>query len=786
VSFDVDCNSAGEWSDTLDLATLATPSALEDGAITVSAKQTDTAGNEGNATSKTVNKDTATLGLAITTPTSIIVNKSNYESFALTGTCGAVGQSVDITEGDNTNITPDPTKVLCGPGGTWIAYLNFTGSDAANTGAISVDVNHMDSYGNAAGPATQALTFDITPPSAPKITLSSPATSPGSDSTPALTVTATAGNYEATDKVTLHLVAGCLDTAVSNVANGDGDGSVDVDVVEAMVEGQVLKYYARVEDEAGNISCSSADAANPNPFVTYKLDTVAPVVRIGSLDPISDETSYTVSGTCSVGDGDVTVKLVDGAATPNEVEFSDVDCNTAGEWSKEFTALSTLIDGTITVSAKQTDAAGNEGTATEKTVNKDTLTLVSLDSSDDSIGFGGGTKSNVEWDSTNNYLKLSTNKTYGVFTSRVMDYKSAHTWSELYWKTTMPFGKELTNASELTTDYSGVSTDLMSDAVAIWHMNDDVDSDSVADAITNATTQEYNLELNGDVLLGEQGKLSKSVRFNHGYLKLDGKDLVTPAFSIQAWIKPDYSSLTGNRVILQQKYTEGFVFSLEINAGQLVFKVSDDASVVAITSATSPVNKLPVGKWSHIIAVFDGTLPSGNIKIYINNVAEGTATFTDNLFPGSGTVTNLAVYLGGDEDSTKNFKGYIDEVAVWGRALSDDIANDEITQLYRRGVNRLKFQVRGCSNSTCTGAAWVGPNGTSSSYFSELINNAEIDASTLDPLGEVSAFYPIFSFTDYLSAGLNAINSQYIQYRAIFETDDPDFSPELEQVEIVQ
>jgi hypothetical protein len=163
----------------------------------------------------------------------------------------------------------------------------------------------------------------------------------------------------------------------------------------------------------------------------------------------------------------------------------------------------------------------------------------------------------------------------------------------------------------------------------------------------------------------------------------------------------------------------------------------------------------------------------------VNSVSKANdSTFTGSIQAGAGGT----LYVGGDNTSTKNFVGYIDEVALWDEALSED----KITQLYRRGVNRINFQVRGCSNSSCSGAGWVGPDGTSASYFSELNNNDAFDLGTLDPLGDVLTDFPAFSFADYLDAGLSAINTQYIQYRAIFQTDDLTFSPELKSVEIVQ
>ena len=175
------------------------------------------------------------------------------------------------------------------------------------------------------------------------------------------------------------------------------------------------------------------------------------------------------------------------------------------------------------------------------------------------------------------------------------------------------------------------------------------------------------------------------------------------------------------------------------------------------------------------------------VKLYVNNSSNLEA-----FSPISGPTKTIqydssgggTFYLGGDSLGNENFSGYVDEVAMWKETLTDD----QVTQLYRRGVNRIKFQVRGCYNLSCSGAGWVGPDGTSSSYFSELINNSLVDASTLNPLpqGVVNSAYPSFTFSTYEEAGFSKLQTQYIQYRAVFETDDVSFSPELNGVEIKQ
>jgi hypothetical protein len=92
--------------------------------------------------------------------------------------------------------------------------------------------------------------------------------------------------------------------------------------------------------------------------------------------------------------------------------------------------------------------------------------------------------------------------------------------------------------------------------------------------------------------------------------------------------------------------------------------------------------------------------------------------------------------------------GAIDEVSIWKRTLH----TSEVFQLYRRGINRLKHQVRICSASDCsddaTGANWKGPDGTAQTQFSELFNRGTQSAN---PSGNVLATAPTMTFSNFTS-----------------------------------
>ncbi len=168
-------------------------------------------------------------------------------------------------------------------------------------------------------------------------------------------------------------------------------------------------------------------------------------------------------------------------------------------------------------------------------------------------------------------------------------------------------------------------------------------------------------------------------------------------------------------------------------------------------------------QWHHIAI---SITPGGSAKIYVDgaDVSTGTTgpgwfgtTFT--LYMGHSRVGSNTFY----PQSVVEFPGLMDEVVIWNRTLS--LA--EVLGLYRRGINRIKFQTR-VSNSGCisghegTCPAFIGPDGTTATFYTELLNSA-ITAPSL---------------TLFSSVG------KYFQVQSTFETDVSGTYPELQMTTV--
>jgi hypothetical protein len=159
---------------------------------------------------------------------------------------------------------------------------------------------------------------------------------------------------------------------------------------------------------------------------------------------------------------------------------------------------------------------------------------------------------------------------------------------------------------------------------------------------------------------------------------------------------------------------------------------------------------LTAGEWHHIAYTADASRE----RLYVDGqiVADEAVEF-------GGMSNSNSLYIGGSGGGGEQVDGRIDEAAMWNRALSQT----EIADIYRRGANRLKFQMRSCDDNACAGETFVGPDGTNATYYTEETNHT---------LG-----FPSSSIT-------NLIDNQYFQFIGDFDTDDNTISPELTCVTI--
>lgn len=181
----------------------------------------------------------------------------------------------------------------------------------------------------------------------------------------------------------------------------------------------------------------------------------------------------------------------------------------------------------------------------------------------------------------------------------------------------------------------------------------------------------------GGVTLGLAGALAGDTNRSNGY---DGSndrismgdpssgvlDVGTLDFTFEAWVKA-----VGNeeRVIASKR-------SKTASAPYWRVTVTDDAGHVgevraagfdgvASVSAYGPAIRVDNGVWHHVVAVFDRDV---GITIWVDGLSRATAGALPRTMSNSGSF-----YLArSPEESLPYFRGQLDEVAVYGAALSAD------------------------------------------------------------------------------------------------------------------
>lgn len=192
------------------------------------------------------------------------------------------------------------------------------------------------------------------------------------------------------------------------------------------------------------------------------------------------------------------------------------------------------------------------------------------------------------------------------------------------------------------------------------------------------------------------GIVNSALRFDKNYVEIpDSPSLrVTNNHTVEVWVRPDAMLFweQGNwGYIVVKQYSPGNVIPTQPIASYGLFIQRDWNPgfhyQIATTSGdkiiqTDPAMTYPI-EWYHLVGVYDGT----EMRLYMNGVLEVSAPHS-----GDSDCTNGSLYISRDAFSRWHdtfFKGLIDEVAIYNRALT----SGEIAQHYENGLNGIGYPV---------------------------------------------------------------------------------------------
>ena len=330
-----------------------TPSAaLKDGSHTLTATQTDPAGNASPSGRTTFTIDTVTPAApTITTPSRNA--QTNDNTPAMSGT-GEAGDAVTVSDG-GTQICATTVQADA----TW----SCTPSAALKDGSHTATAQQTDPAGNASDPATTTFTVDTVTPAAPTVKAPVDGTVTN-DPTPAVSGTGEPGDA-------LSVTANGHDVCTATVAS---DGSWACTPTSALPDGATTVTVTQT-DPAGNASKPAT--------ATFTVDTTAPgapVVQTPAAGSLTNDATPTITGT---GEPGASLTVTDNGHTVCTATVAK-----DGSWS--CAPASTVADGDHTLAVTQTDPAGNTSKPGQATFTVDTKVpaapTVSAPSSGASIG----------------------------------------------------------------------------------------------------------------------------------------------------------------------------------------------------------------------------------------------------------------------------------------------------------------------------------------------------------------------------------------------------------------
>ncbi len=173
------------------------------------------------------------------------------------------------------------------------------------------------------------------------------------------------------------------------------------------------------------------------------------------------------------------------------------------------------------------------------------------------------------------------------------------------------------------------------------------------------------------------GRLGVSISFDgiDDYIEADQQLITGYPFSISTWVRAspigtlDYVifSLTDKNI----EHTQYGIYVGSNEAGRVVIRANNKG--VESSSSDSPIStRVDNNNWYHIVAIYESATQR---RLYVNNVLILTSTVSITY---DTNVNRWSIGRWGDSTPKSYFKGAIDEVRVYNRALT----NTEISTLY--------------------------------------------------------------------------------------------------------
>lgn len=617
----------GAYSLSLTPAILQT---LADGNLTVRVSVTDSVGNTNSATAgAVVGLQLPTISLNPLFGDGVLSLLESLVTQTVSGvTTAAVGSTISL------NVGGTPLSAVVQPNGTFSVNLLPSLLSTLLDGNITVGASVRDSVGNTVNTSTGIKVGIHTTPTLTVNTVFGDGVLSASDLTTAQTISGSTANLAAGTLVTVTLNAKTYTTTVGS--NGGWSLSVPKADLTALANGQ-LTVTASATDAYGNVATSNGALnviAQTPPTVT-----ITSIFGDGLLSAVDAQSAQTISGTSTNAEGS-TISVRVGAATLT----TTVGAN--GSWSVSVPAatLAALPDGTDTITASLTNAAGNAGSGAG-TVLVGTHTLPTVAITNGTM-FGG-----------DHYLNLSeasvAETISGTSTNAVGSTVSVNVAGNIYtttvgangtWSVSVPSAAlrnipdGSANVTVTLTDAVGNTSTASNTFTAITHNLPAIGVDPVLSLVSVLLTgltvsgstrflaqgSQVSVTLGGVTHLATIDALGRfSSKFTGGLLTTLNLNSIVTVTAVDA---------AGNRATTSTTLLLGSLLPVSTSSvaasSVLMAVAADDATAVASTASHTSNSEESTATTAAHAATVDSTLVTGSDTAGTDNAAASTATAT--------------------------------------------------------------------------------------------------------------------------------------------------------------
>ena len=327
----------GSFTADIDLSILSS-----DGTYTLSADVSDAAGNAADQFSGSVLIDTTKPSV----DSVVVAGDDKVNASEIASAVSVLGSTTDAEEGReiSLNIGGKTATALVAADGSFTADIDLSILSSDGTYTLSADVS--DAAGNAADQFSGSVIVDTTKPSIDSVVVAGDDKVNATESNSLVAVSGTTTDAEEGREISLNIGG---KTATAQVA-ADGSFTADIDLSSLSTDG-TYTLSADVSDAAGN----AADQFSGSVLIDTTKPSVDSVVVAGDgkVNAVEIASAVAVSGTTTGVEAGREVSLVIGGASTT----ASVDDSGNFAVDLDLSVLST--DGTYTLSADVSDAAGN-------------------------------------------------------------------------------------------------------------------------------------------------------------------------------------------------------------------------------------------------------------------------------------------------------------------------------------------------------------------------------------------------------------------------------------------